>query len=120
MGLSYSSSTGEYEFTGKYLDESYTTIPNDADYYQVVGSNTPSYAYNNYHLIEAVTCDNRLTYKGSETNNSSLFQVGDVFSPTNQSKFFKNSSFHDGSKVNYKIEVISMDENGCTLNISNF
>ena len=107
-----------FEFNGKFLDEDATSIPSDAYAYQCIGSNTPSYSYNNTHLIEAITKDNRKTYNGDETNNSSLFKAGDKFDPSKYTKFFTNSKFHDGSSINYIIEFVSMDDNGCEIKIT--
>lgn len=116
--LDYSSSKGYY-FSGTYLDENATKIPtSNNSYYMVGASNTPSYSYNGYHLIEAVTADNVKTYNKSSTDNDSLFVQGDVFNPAIYSSFFTNSKLHDGTVISYQFEFTSMNHEGCTIKIT--
>ena len=116
--LVYSSKDYNYVFNGTYLDENATSIESGYDYYYYVGSsNTYSYSYTGYHLIEAVTANNVATYNNKAVNNNSLFKQGDVFNPSIYSSFFKNGKMHDGNSLGYKIEFVEMTNDFCKMNI---
>lgn len=115
--LDYSNSKGYY-FSGSYLDMNSSSLSASGySYYAVGASNTPTYSYNGYHLIEAVTANNVSTYKKSSTSNASLFVDG-VFNPSIYTSFFKNSKMHDNSSIEYTFEFVSMNDEECTIKIS--
>lgn len=102
-----------------YVDSSITNLTYSYSYsYEVAGSNTPSYSINGSHLIEAITRDNRSTFNGKDTNNSSLFVEGDIMDPSKYTSFFQNSKMHDNSTMEYKIEILYLDDDMCKISIT--
>ncbi len=99
----------------QYLDKDTLNLEGDLT---IASSNTPSRSYNNQHLIELITADNRSTYRSKIANNNSLFKEGDIMDPALYTNFFTNSLMHDGSKMEYKIKIDYMDNDLCKIEIS--
>lgn len=107
-------------FTKTYIDNNATSLDLNSDtmWYDVVSSNTPSYSYNGYDLIQTITKTNVSTKGKSAATNSSLFKQGDVMDPSVYTSFFTSSKMHDGTKFEYKIEIETLNDNECVINLT--
>lgn len=103
-----------------YLDSStiQLTSSTDNEEYIITSSNTPSTSYNGEHLVEIITKNNVSTYKGSAANNKSLFKEGDIMDPSKYTSFFTNSKMHDGTTLEYTIEIISLTSTEAKISIT--
>ena len=113
---------GSNKYYGSFINLNDYTFKDyrDDDYISLAANNTLSGSYDGKTpLIEIITSTNQLTSGLTEASNLTLFKEGDSFDPlTSSDNFFDNGKFHDGSSVNFKIDINSLSEEGANLTIT--
>ncbi len=117
MENAYSNTTDERKKSGKFLNESATSIPSSqTSYYSFAFSNTASSSYNkSNYLLSTVDAQNRIIYNKRNADNNSLFKAGSAINKTTISNFLKSGKFNDGTSFDYNISIDSIDEKGATI-----
>ena len=125
-------SNGVPTFTrGNYLPNDINEIPGytenttgtEASWTQIAHANTLDRSLNKdgKALIELVSSKNEKLYTKRYATNGDLYTTnksnGYAFSGINQSNYFSNSKFNDGSSMKYNIQINSIDAVGISINI---
>lgn len=119
-----------YEFGSYITDTNLTSIPGysgtdtAASWTVISHTNSPNDTSRNKDgeaLIELVSSQNETLYGKRGANDNDLYTKnksdGYAFSATNQSKYFTNGKFNDGSEMNYVITINGTNEEGINLTI---
>lgn len=104
-------------FSGTFLNHGYSSsfVLDEYEYSIIGASNTPSYSQTDKILINMLSNENNQRnyyYQDKEdgiASNECLFKKGSKI---------KNFTFNNGSKLNYLIEISSLDENGVDITFS--
>lgn len=130
--FSANASNGTPSFTwGNYLPNDINEIPGytenatgtEASWTQIAHANTLDRSLNKdgKALIELVSSKNEKLYTKRYATNGDLYTTnksnGYAFSGTNQSNYFSNSKFNDGSSMKYNIQINSINAEGISINI---